>query len=348
LFASGDFSLKELAAKARDEGLTLRGTRIHRSTLHQILRKRLYSGDFEFNGETYQGTYEPLVSKETWERVQTLLDSHGSTNRHRIKHDFAFSGLVRCGHCGCMFVAEIKKGRYVYYHCTGQRGKCEEPSTREESLVDRFASCLRELSIPSEVIAWLRSTYVESDVTERAARERTIKQHRAEFERLESRIETLYNDRLDGRIAASFYDAKAREIRAQQQVLMRKIEQIQANAPRPVNDAIDFMELTGRAATLFRQRNAHEQRRLLRTSVRNAAWKGGELQMEFEEPFETLRGSNRASHSNEIRHAGQERQMKNWLLKLGFEQIILELTGSRLAANRPMDCNWAVGRCHRS
>lgn len=263
LFASGDFSLKELAAKARDEGLTLRGTRIHRSTLHQILRKRLYSGDFDFNGETYQGTYEPLVSKETWERVQTLLDSHGSTNRHRIKHDFAFSGLVRCGHCGCMFVAEIKKGRYVYYHCTGQRGKCEEPSTREESLVDRFASCLRELSIPSEVIAWLRFTYVESDVTERAARERTIKQHRAQFERLESRIETLYNDRLDGRIAASFYDAKAGEIRAQQQVLMRKIEQIQANAPRPVNEAIDFMELTGRAATLFRQQNAHEQRRLL-------------------------------------------------------------------------------------
>jgi hypothetical protein len=28
---------------------------------------------------------------------------------------------------------------------------------------------------------------------------------------------------------------------------MRKIEQIQANAPTPVNDAIDFMELTGRA-----------------------------------------------------------------------------------------------------
>jgi DNA invertase Pin-like site-specific DNA recombinase len=110
LFASGGFSLKELTARARNEGLTLRDARIHKSTLHQILRKRLYSGDFDFNGQTYQGTYEPLVSKETWERVQSILNQNGQTNRHRIKRDFAFSGLVRCGHCGCMLVAEIKEG----------------------------------------------------------------------------------------------------------------------------------------------------------------------------------------------------------------------------------------------
>jgi len=46
-------------------------------------------------------------------RPGALQDTHGKTNRHRIKHDFAFSGLVRCGHCGCTLVAEIKKGRYV-------------------------------------------------------------------------------------------------------------------------------------------------------------------------------------------------------------------------------------------
>ncbi|MGC9950217.1 MAG: hypothetical protein ABSF64_27955, partial [Bryobacteraceae bacterium] len=28
-----------------------------------------------------------------------------------------------CGHCGCSLVGEIKKKRYVYYHCTGYRGK---------------------------------------------------------------------------------------------------------------------------------------------------------------------------------------------------------------------------------
>jgi hypothetical protein len=41
-----------------------------------------------------------------------------------------------CGHCGCALVAEKKKGRYVYYHCTG---KCFEPYTREEVRDECFA-----------------------------------------------------------------------------------------------------------------------------------------------------------------------------------------------------------------
>ena len=47
-----------------------------------------------------------------------------------------------------MLVGEIKKGRYVYYHCTGNRGKCPEPYTRQEVLNGAFANILRELVIP--------------------------------------------------------------------------------------------------------------------------------------------------------------------------------------------------------
>ena len=315
LFASRAFSLKELVTKARTEGLTLRGARIHKSTLHQILRKRLYSGNFDFNGEFYRGTYEPLVPKETWDRVQELLDSHGNTNRHRIKRDFAFSGLVRCGHCACMLVAEIKKGRYVYYHCTGHRGKCQEPYTREEHLVEQFARNIQELVIPREVAEWLQVAYVESDLTERAARERTIRQQRAQFERLETRIEILYNDRLDGRISPSFYDSKAGEIRAQQQTILRRIEQIESSAPAPAAAALDLMHLTSRAATLFRHQTGHEQRRLLQTLVKMASWQGGELRLEFEDPFEILRGSNRASTRREMQITGSGRDSEIWLLR---------------------------------
>ena len=315
LFASGNFSLKELTSRARSEGLILRGARIQKSTIHQILRKRLYSGDFDFDGQTYQGTYEALVTKETWERVQFVLNDHGKTNRHRIKRDFAFSGLVRCGHCGCMLVGEVKKGRYVYYHCTGHHGKCPEPYTREELLAERFARSLEQLAIPPEVAEWLQATYVDSDLTERAARERSIKQHRVQYERLEARIETLYTDRLDGRISPAFYDAKAGEIQAQQQTLLRKIEQIQSSAPAPVEDALNLIELTNKAAALFRDQTGREQRRLLRILVKTAAWQGRELRIEFEEPFETLRSSNSVSRSKEVQKPGSGRDSEIWLLR---------------------------------
>ena len=41
-----------------------------------------------------------------------------------MTHDFAFSGLIACAKCGCSVVGEIKKQRYIYYHCTGYADKC--------------------------------------------------------------------------------------------------------------------------------------------------------------------------------------------------------------------------------
>jgi hypothetical protein len=80
-----------------------------------------------------------------------------------------------------------------------------------------------------------------------------------------------------------------------------------------VEDAVDLIKLTGKAATLFTQQNGHEQRRLLRTLVRTAAWQEGKLRLQFEEPFEILRGSNRARLKKETQSAGSGRASEIWL-----------------------------------
>lgn len=90
------------------------------STIHAILRKRIYTGQFEWNGKLYRGKREPLVSIDLWERVQRVLDGRHAKKHRRVKHDFALSGLI-----GCLVVGEIKKQRYVYYHCTGYADKCQ-------------------------------------------------------------------------------------------------------------------------------------------------------------------------------------------------------------------------------
>ena len=91
-------------------------------------------GDFEWNGRVYPGVHETIVSRELWERVQDVLEGRHAKRHRRAKHNFAFSGLIRCGHCGCAVVGEIQKRRYVYYHCSGYKGKCPEPYVREEVL----------------------------------------------------------------------------------------------------------------------------------------------------------------------------------------------------------------------
>ena len=104
----------------------------------------------ELAGFTYRGTYAPLVSLETWEGVQSILDGRKPNKSHPSKHQFTLSGLVHWGHCGCLMVGELKKGRYVYYHCTGNRGRCSDPYVREEQLLKELSGRLSDLVVAPE------------------------------------------------------------------------------------------------------------------------------------------------------------------------------------------------------
>ncbi|HWL06502.1 MAG TPA: recombinase family protein, partial [Xanthobacteraceae bacterium] len=153
-YARGDISLKEAARKAHTAGLTYpkSGAKVPVSTVHTILRNRLYTGWFEWNGKLIEGKHEALVPVELWERVQGVLDGRFASKAKRGRHDFAFSGLIACHACGCAVVGEIKKQRYIYYHCTGYADKCQgNPAScrrkhvREEALEAQFTELLGRL-----------------------------------------------------------------------------------------------------------------------------------------------------------------------------------------------------------
>ena len=314
-FSTGTYSIRSLVKELNQEGFSLSGNRLRSSVVHQILRKRLYMGDFDWNGVTYQGNHEPLVTAACWQRVQDLLDTRAQTKTRKVKHDFAFTGVVRCGHCGCLMVGELKKSRYVYYHCTGNRGKCPEPYTRQEVLTTQFAAVLRELVIPQPVLDWLGDAVLESDRTEQAARQQSVLRLQAQHARIESRIRAMYLDKLDGIVAQDFYDQKTAEWRKEQQDLQRKIRDIQRAAPAPIDQAVDVIRVTSRASELFLEQTFSEQRRLLQLMIESATWRDGALRTTLFEPFEILRHSNHESRRKENENCGAGRDLEVWLPK---------------------------------
>ena len=289
-YATGQHSLRQIAALIRTEGLTFRksGNPVPVSTVHKILRNRIYTGDFDFDGATYRGTYVPIVSRELWEQVQTILDGRGTKKTHKRRDLFAFSGLITCGHCGCALVGEIKKGLYVYYHCTGYKGKCPEPYTREEVLERKFTALLKQISFSDEVLAWVTRALRESHGDEKKFHDEQIVKLQREHGRIQERIDAMYIDKLDGRVDADFFDRKAVEWRAEQARLRSEIDTHHAANQTYIQEGIKLLELAQRAATLFESQPATEKRKLLNSVLSNCVWKEGELVANYRQPFDIL------------------------------------------------------------
>ncbi len=128
-----------------------------------MLHNPLYCGDFLWKGTLYRGQHEPLISRALFDAVQEVFEA---ANRPKYtKHQHAFAGILTCAVCGCAMTAEIKKGRYVYYHCTGHKGQCGNTYIREEALSTLFEDVVRRVQIPADVADWIAQALRESQRT---------------------------------------------------------------------------------------------------------------------------------------------------------------------------------------
>jgi len=217
-----------------------------------------------------------------------------------VKEQFAFSGLITCGHCGCAMVGEIKKGRYIYYHCTGFKGKCPEPYTREEVLEERFTGLLKGIAFSDETLVWVRQALRESHRDERQFHDDAIAKLQREHRRLQDRIDGMYEDKLDGRIANDFFDTKAAEMRAAQTAIIRDLGAHQTANHSYIEEGVQLLELAHNAHALFESQPATEKRKLLDFVLSNCTWKGGELTAKYRQPFDVLA----VAVASELQHVG--------------------------------------------
>ena len=263
--------------------------------MHSILRNRLYTGQFEWNGKLFHGRHQPLVSVELWERVQGVLDGRNASKSKRGRHDFAFSGLIACAKCGCSVVGEVKKQRYVYYHCTGYADKCQgNPAScrrhyvREEVLEQQFTDLLGRLRFDDEVLEWVRESLHASHTDERREHEDAILRLQAEHKRIGDRINAMYLDKLGGRVDGAFFDKMSTQWREEQNRCLREIARHESAEQSYMDEGVQILELARNAQKLFERQQPREKRRLLNFVLSNCTWEDGEVVASFRQPFDLL------------------------------------------------------------
>lgn len=171
-----------------------------------MLTNPFYIGLFEWSGRTYQGTHPKLISPELFERAQAVLTGY-KRPKYR-KQDIAFRGMLTCAHDNCTVTAELKKNKYVYYRCTGYRGKCGLPRFREQEIAERLGHVLRDVSIPEEIVESISVSLerVHAQTRKNAAQEPARLER--ELAALYTRMDAAYSDKLDGKIPETFWQRK--------------------------------------------------------------------------------------------------------------------------------------------
>ena len=204
LYATGDYSLEMITKIAYEDGLrTKTGARVGRATLHKTLHNPIYHGSFIWGGKQYIGSHKPLVTKELFDAVQ---EAFGGANKPKLtKKQFAYSGLMVCGKCGCAITAEIQKGKYVYYHCTGFKGKCQDRFVREDELTAQFSEVVKKIRIDDDTLATIKQALLDSHKDELEYHQKRVAILTTQKTKLENRQHQLYVDKIDGKINEDFY-----------------------------------------------------------------------------------------------------------------------------------------------
>jgi DNA invertase Pin-like site-specific DNA recombinase len=283
LYASGRFSLLSLSKELRH----VEGTYTSKTNLHKMLTNPFYIGRFEWSGQTYQGTHPALISPELYSQVQAVLCGH---NRPKYgKQNIAFRGMLTCAHDDCMVTGELKKNKYVYYRCTGYRGKCALPRFREEEIAEKMGHVLRDVSIPAEVVEAIAASLQRVHAQLRNESEQKRARLERELAALHAHMDAAYLDKLDGKISLDFWQRKQADWQHEELRIQSLISGLKED--RSAGQLLEMrriLELAQRAYFLYLTRKPAEQAELLKKVLLNCSIDAVSLYPTYRKPFDMI------------------------------------------------------------
>ena len=167
-FAAGKHTLASLGERLSFFGVVSRnGTKICKSTLQGTLTNSAYIGVINYHGEAYEGKYEPIISRATFEAVQKVLKDRAKPRKNKKGHNFPFVGLLRCGECGAAITAQYAHGNggtYRYYRCTKRLGPCSQRYLSEDSVVIQLKQAISKVALCED---WTEKMLAQVDIWEK-------------------------------------------------------------------------------------------------------------------------------------------------------------------------------------
>lgn len=290
MYSTGLFSFKQISEKLYEQGLrTNSNKKIYKGSIHRIINRTFYYGLMVSDGKYYQGNHEQIVSQQLFEKCQELS---GNKTRPRAKtKGFTLSGFMNCDKCGCAITAEIKKGKYIYYHCTSGKGTCDQKSlnTREEDIHDYIAKDMEKLYINQKIVDIVYKAKLEELQQNGEFHNHSLDTTREALKSLVLRKSRLVDTFTNGDIEEALYKEKLLSLENEKVSLTKQVADIEQNNPDPyatIELIYNEFKQGNTMAKRYRDASPDEKRIILSNSLSNFTLKDrNNFKLQYKTPY---------------------------------------------------------------
>ncbi|MDA1191867.1 MAG: hypothetical protein O3A46_09330, partial [Candidatus Poribacteria bacterium] len=306
----------------------LGGKPMSRSMLYAIFRDPFYYGWYEYprgGGNWYQGKHAPMVTREEFERVGLLLG--GPVKRAPQRRTFAFTGLIRCGECGCGITAEEKRHavctecrtkfsclhqsqcpkcrtkiemmrnpairQYTYYRCTKKKEDvvCSQKAVSKTKLEEQVDKFLSRIEIDERYVEWAIKRLRAVHKRESKSRTGELRKQQSALHATTRKLDALMEMRLSGEITEDEYRRKKGELLREKSCTEESLSDTDGRQRK----WLDACERTFRFASLarraFAEGDSGRKREILTTLGSNLTLSDGKLRIQAHKPFSLIAAS---------------------------------------------------------
>ena len=301
-YATGAHSLKTIWQLAKELGLKTKrkkraGKLVSRNTIYDVLTNPFYHGVMCYQGEFYKHIYQPLVSKELFDKVQNLFMTNGNHNRNNTteyaKTPYIFRKMIRCKECGCLITPEtkIKKSgkKYTYLRCAHPNKICHQGIVNENVILKQIKTeILDKIALPPKLQCLLQQHLIKQ-LNDTAQFNTTLKANiTKKLMELKIKEDKLLDFYLDGKLSQATYETKQEKIAEERQELeatSEKYKTIDADMKANVNKV---MAMAGNISYIFEQANPTYKQKLLKLLITDCKLNGTKLEYTLCKPFDKL------------------------------------------------------------
>lgn len=264
------------------------GRPISVSMVYRIFANPFYAGVIPWEGRLHPGKHTPLISLQEFDQVQRLLSRRDSARPS--KKQFAFTGLIRCGECGCSITAQETTNRhgttYIYYRCTKKRltTHCGQRYVQAVELERQILSFLQSIQLPARTARWILTRLERSDADNKSALQQQFGSLEASLQSHERELSNLTMMRLRDMISDEEFRSQRQNLDKGRLGVIQQREQVASRLDwlEPCRAFLSFSQL---AVSCFRDGDLLLKRLIVKTVGSNLTLKHGILSVQANSPF---------------------------------------------------------------